>query len=78
MSELDKLEKYLKEHGYEYTREDLDGIPPYGINHQIIVYKDGDWFCKDAKANPCDTCENAKYTNLEDDDSICMDCGVEE
>lgn len=41
MSELDKLEKYLKEHGYKYTRKDLDGIPPYGVEHQIIVYKDG-------------------------------------
>ena len=26
------------------------------------------------EVNPCDTCEIAKYTNLEDDDSICMDC----
>ena len=26
----------------------------------------------------CDECEVAKYYNLEDDDSICMDCGVEE
>ena len=42
MSELDKLEKYLKEHGYEYTREDFDGIPPYGSKHQIIVYKGGE------------------------------------
>lgn len=44
MSELDKLESYLKEHGYEYTREDFDGILPYGSNskHQIIVYKDGE------------------------------------
>lgn len=42
MSELDKLEKYLKKHGYEYTREDFDGIPPYGSKHQIIVYKDGE------------------------------------
>ena len=42
MSELDKLEKYLKEHGYEYTREDFDGIPSYDIKHQIIVYKHGE------------------------------------
>ena len=42
MSELDKLEKYLKEHGYEYTREDFDGIPSYDRKHQIIVYKDGE------------------------------------
>ena len=41
MSELDKLEKYLKEHGYEYTREDIDG-KPYTDVHQIIVYKNGE------------------------------------
>ena len=37
MSELDKLEKYLIEHGFDYERidEDVDDI----INrHQIIVY----------------------------------------
>lgn len=38
MSELDKLEKYLKEHGYEYTREDVDG-EPYTDVHQIVVYE---------------------------------------
>lgn len=42
MSELDKLEKYLKEHGYEYTREDFDDILSYDRKHQIIVYKDGE------------------------------------
>lgn len=42
MSELNRLEKYLKEHGYKYTREDFDGIPPYGSKHQIVVYKDGE------------------------------------
>lgn len=41
MSELNKLEKYLKAHGYEYTREDFDDIPSYDRKHQIIVYKDG-------------------------------------
>lgn len=41
MSELDKLETYLKEHGYEYTREDFDNIQSYDT-HQIIVYKDGE------------------------------------
>ena len=44
MSELDKLEKYLREHGYEYSREDFedfDGIISYDSKHQIIVYKDG-------------------------------------
>ena len=40
MSELDKLEKYLKEHGYEYTRDDVDG-EPYTDVHQIVVYKNG-------------------------------------
>lgn len=40
MSELDKLEAYLKEHGYEYTREDVDG-KPYTDVHQIVVYKNG-------------------------------------
>lgn len=45
---------------------------------KLEMYVDGDWFCKDAKVNPCDTCENAKYTNLEDDDSICRDCGAGE
>lgn len=42
MNELDKLETYLKEHGYEYTREDFDGIQSYDTKHQIIVYKDGE------------------------------------
>ena len=42
MSELDKLEKYLKKHGYEYTREDLNATIPYYNKHQIIVYKDGE------------------------------------
>lgn len=42
MSELDKLEKYLKEHGYEYIREDFDGTQSYDTKHQIIVYKDGE------------------------------------
>ena len=38
MSELDKLEKYLKEHGYEYRRID-EGTENYINRHQIIVYK---------------------------------------
>lgn len=41
MSELDKLEAYLKEHGYEYTREDVDG-EPYTDVHQIVVYENGE------------------------------------
>ena len=40
MSELDKLEKYLKEHGYEYTRNDVDE-EPYEDVHQIVVYENG-------------------------------------
>ena len=40
MSELDKLEKYLKEYRYEYTREDVDKKPV--DLHQIIVYKNGE------------------------------------
>ena len=55
LTELNKLEKYLKEHGYEYDRTDDEG-DPVGIanrlglvscidQHQIVVYKDGkrDW-----------------------------------
>lgn len=38
MSELDKLEKYLFEHGYEYDR--IDEEDEVVLNrHQIIVYK---------------------------------------
>lgn len=40
MSELDKLEAYLKEHGYEYTRKDVDE-DPYMDVHQIAVYENG-------------------------------------
>ena len=29
-------------------------------------------------ANPCDTCEIAKYTNLEDDDTPCQNCGEDD
>ena len=55
LTELDKLEKYLKEHGYKYGRidddGDLEGIADrHGLmrcidQHQIVVYKDGkrDW-----------------------------------
>ena len=48
MTEMDKLEAYLKEKGYEYERidksEGLKDIPLIDI-HQIIVYKRGkrDW-----------------------------------
>ena len=53
LTQLDKLEKYLKEKGYKYDRIDDDGIEMEGRHglmhridqHQIIVYKDGerDW-----------------------------------
>ena len=36
MSELDKLEEYLKEHGAEYTRYDEDR--EFGNVHQIVVF----------------------------------------
>ena len=42
MSEMDKLEKYLKENGYKYTREDKDFINHgYWVEldtHQICVF----------------------------------------
>ena len=41
MSELDKLEAYLKKNGYEYERiDEEDESSPFN-RHQIIVYKDG-------------------------------------
>ena len=40
MNELDKLESYLKENGYEYIRED-DNSQRYN-KHQIIVFNNGD------------------------------------
>lgn len=48
MSELDKLEEYLKAHGCEYDRYDSDTIwddagHVISLNrHQIVVYHDGD------------------------------------
>ena len=47
LTELDKLEKYLKEHGYKYDRTDDDGMEIAGLHglmhcidqHQIVVYK---------------------------------------
>ena len=41
MSELDKLEKYLKEHGYEYKRHDIKRTPRTIERHQVIVYENG-------------------------------------
>lgn len=29
-------------------------------------------------ANSCDTCEIAKYTNREDDDTPCQNCGIDD
>lgn len=47
ITELDKLEEYLKVNGYEYERIDEEGsvFAPMLNHHQIIVYKDGerDW-----------------------------------
>lgn len=50
MSELDKLEEYLKANGYEYKRSDKDGVMDdnwYVLilnlildRHQIVVYHD--------------------------------------
>ena len=37
MSELDKLESYLAEHGYDYRR--FDDYASYYERHQIEVYK---------------------------------------
>lgn len=50
LTELNKLEKYLKEHGYKYDRTDDDGKimrSPFGLlptfdHHQIIVYENGE------------------------------------
>ena len=39
MSELDKLEKYLRENGYKVERIDVEMIESYGWDrHQVIVY----------------------------------------
>ena len=40
MSELDKLESYLKDNGFEYKRKD-DYLDAYGV-HQIVVFKNGE------------------------------------
>lgn len=42
MSELDKLEKYLKKHGYEYKRHDIKETPLTIERHQVIVYNNGE------------------------------------
>ena len=43
MSELNKLENYLKEHGYEYKRNDIKETPLTIERHQVIVYDNGEW-----------------------------------
>ena len=58
-----------------YQHKDIDGRC---YCHKLEMYVDGDWFCKDAKADGCDTCFIPMFYNLEDDDSICRDCGVGE
>lgn len=54
MTELDKLEKYLADNGYHYTRHDEDGkyqkkydmyIPLTIDRHQIYIYEDGKLMC---------------------------------
>lgn len=42
MSELDKLEKYLKEHGYEYKRSDIKETARTLECHQVIVFDNGE------------------------------------
>lgn len=39
MNELDKLEAYLKEHGYKYERIEKDASSE---QHQIIIYDEND------------------------------------
>lgn len=40
MSELNKLEKYLKEHGIKYDRNDREKTEKALDFHQIVVYND--------------------------------------
>lgn len=40
MTELDKLEQYLRENKYDYERFDCD--EPGNIRHQILVYGDAE------------------------------------
>ena len=64
--------EFLRENGLTITR------CKSCYQHKLEMYVDGDWFCKDAKADGCDTCFIPMFYNLEDDDSICMDCEVGE
>ncbi len=49
MTEMEKLENYLKEHGYQYERIIEEGFIEFGMKfgcrNQIVVYKDDkpDW-----------------------------------
>lgn len=53
MSELDKLEAYLKEHGYKYERIDEENEHfPTISRHQIIVYDEDENRVFDAICNP--------------------------
>lgn len=42
MNELDKLEAYLKEHGYRYERIEKDASKFECERHQIIIYDEND------------------------------------
>lgn len=49
MTEMEKLENYLKEHGYQYEKIIEEGFIEFGVEigfrNQIVVYKDDkrDW-----------------------------------
>lgn len=49
LEELDKLEKYLKSHGYICVRVD-DTTPGHMERHQVIVYYSEDDIAKDVRA----------------------------
>lgn len=46
----------------------------YYDNKRAKWRKERKRWCPLVEVNPCDTCEIAKYTNLEDDDTPCLDC----
>ena len=57
MSELDKLELYLKEHGFNYERSDEDAVNVFGgiwigEKHQIVVKDDKGEYLWDAICHP--------------------------
>lgn len=52
LTELNKLEEYLREHGYRFERVDEEYADPKLERHQLIVY-DGDGVCSwDAICHP--------------------------